>query len=172
MTAADVTLVAVGAPNTALPALANKQVDAVMAFEPMGGFCEVLKACRVVVDPRKGEGPADLLAVAGAGSVLSIRGDMLQKNPRAAAGFAAAMAEAEAFLQDPANYDAGLKVAMETFKLDMPKGPEVVASVYKTSRPFYRFSIDAKAVQAAADYLLATKQIEKAFDTSRLMHVR
>lgn len=172
MSAADVTLVAVGAPNTALPALANKQVDAVMAFEPMGGFCEVLKACRVVVDPRKGEGPAELLAVAGAGSVLAIRGDLLQKRPQAAAGFAAAMKDAEAFIQNPANWDASLKVALETFKIDIPKGTEVVTAVLKTSLPAYRFSLDPKAVQAAADYLLATKQLDKALDTSRLLHIK
>jgi NitT/TauT family transport system substrate-binding protein len=169
MSAADVTLVAVGAPNTALPALANKQVDAVMAFEPMGGFCEVLKACRVVVDPRKGEGPAELLAVAGAGSVLVVRGDLLQKRPRAATGFIAAMKDAEAFMQNPANWDATLKVAQDSFKIDVPKGSDVVTAVLKTSLSAYRFSLDPKSVQAAADYLLASKQLDKAVDTSRLL---
>jgi NitT/TauT family transport system substrate-binding protein len=172
MSAADVTLVAVGAPNTALPALANKQVDAVMAFEPMGGFCEVLKACRVVVDPRKGEGPAELLAVAGAGSVLVVRGDLLQKKPQAAAGFIAAMKEAEAFIQNPANWEASLKVAQDSFKIDIPKGAEVVTAVLKTSLPAYRFSMDPKSVQAAADYLLASKQLDKAVDTSKLLHIK
>lgn len=172
MSAADVTLVAVGAPNTALPALSNKQVDAVMAFEPMGGFCEVLKACRVVVDPRKGEGPAELLAVAGAGSVLTVRGDYIVKKPQVVAGFIAAMKDAEAFIQNPANQEAVLKVAQDSFKIDIPKGPEVVATVLKTSLTAYRFAMDPKAVQAAADYLLANKQLDKAVDTSRLLHGR
>ncbi len=169
MSAADVTLVAVGAPNTALPALTHKQVDAVMAFEPMSGFCEVLKACRVVVDPRKGEGPAELLAVANAGSVLTVRNDYLLKKPQAVAGFVAAMKENEAFMQNPANCDAVLKVSLDTFKIEIPKGPEVVAAVLKTSLPAYRFAMDAKSVQAAADYRLASKQLEKAFDTNRLV---
>lgn len=172
MSPADVTLVAVGAPNTALPALANKQVDAVMAFEPMGGFCEVLKACRVVVDPRKGEGPAELLAVAGAGSVLVVRGDLLQKKPQAAAGFIAAMKDAEAFMQNPANWEASLKVAQESFKIDIAKGAEVVTSVLKSTISAYRFSVDPKGVQAAADYLLASKQLDKAVDTSKLLHIK
>jgi NitT/TauT family transport system substrate-binding protein len=140
-----------------------------MAFEPMGGFCEVLKACRVVVDPRKGEGPAELLAVAGAGSVLVVRGDLLQKRPRAAAGFIAAMKDAEAFMQNPANWDATLKVAQDSFKIDVPKGSDVVTAVLKTSLSAYRFSLDPKSVQAAADYLLASKQLDKAVDTSRLL---
>ena len=172
MSAADVTLVAVGAPNTALPALANKQVDAVMAFEPMGGFCDVLKACRVVVDPRKGEGPPELLAVAGAGSVLAMRGELLQKKSQVAASFAAAMKDAEAFIQNPANWDATLKVALDTFKIDVPKGAEVVASVLKTSIGAYRFGVDPKSVQAAADYLVATKQLDKPFDTSKLLAIK
>ena len=100
LSAADVTLVAIGAPNTALPALTNKQVAAVMAFEPMSGCCEVLKACRVVVDPRKGEGPADALAVANAGAVLTVRNDAPQKKPQAVAGFVAPMKETEALMQN------------------------------------------------------------------------
>ena len=172
MTASDVILVAVGAPNTALPALANKQVDAVMAFEPMGGFCDVLSACRIVLDPRKGQGPADLLAVADAGSVLIMRSDYIQKKPQAAAGFIAAMKDAEAFIQNPANYAAVNKVAQDTFKIDIPKGSEVVTAVLKTSLPAYRFEMDPKAVQAAADYLLKSKQLEKAVDTSKFIYVR
>jgi NitT/TauT family transport system substrate-binding protein len=170
MSAADVTLVAVGAPNTALPALTNKQVDAVMAFEPMGGFCEVLKACRIVVDPRKGEGPPELLAVAGAGSVLVVRNDYILKKPQAVAGFVAAMKDTEAFMQNPANGDAVLKVAQDTFKIDLPKGGEVVAAVLKTTLTAYRFAMDPKAVQAAADYLLANKQLDKPLDTRRLIY--
>ncbi len=170
MSPSDVTLVAVGAPNTALPALANKQVDAVMAFEPMGGFCEVLKACRVMVNMRNGEGPAELLAVADAGSVLTVRSDYIQKKPQAVTAFIAAMKETETFMQNPANYDTVLKVSLETFKIDIPKGAEVVANVLKTSLPAYRFAMEPKAVQAAANYLLASKQLDKAQDTSRLIY--
>ncbi len=169
LNATDVTLVAVGAPNTALPALTNKQVDAVMTFEPMGGFCEVLKACRIIVDPRKGEGPPELLAIAGAGSVLTVRSDAFQKRPQAVAGFVAAMKEAEAFIQNPANQAASLKVAQDTFKVDLPNGPELVAAVFKSSSPQYRFAMDVKAVQAAADYLVTTKQLDKPFDTTSLL---
>jgi NitT/TauT family transport system substrate-binding protein len=170
MSAADITMVAVGAPNTALPALVNKQVDAVMAFEPMGGFCEVLKSCRIVVNMRNGEGPADLLAVADAGSVLTVRTDLIQKRPKAVAGFIAAMKETEVFMQNPANYDAVLKVSQDSFKIDIPKGPDVVANVLKNSLPAYRFAMEPKAVQAAANYLLASKQLEAAQDTSRLIY--
>ena len=170
LSAADVTLVAVGAPNTALPALMNKQVDAVMAFEPMAGFCQVLGACRVIIDPRRGEGPPDLLAVAGAGSVLTMRGDYLNKQAKTASAFIAAMKAAEAFVQNPANYDAVLKVAQDTFKIEMPKGPEVVTTVLKANIGAYRFAMDPASVKAAAEYMVATKQLDKVVDTTRLIH--
>ena len=82
------------------------------------------------------------------------------------------MKDAEAFIQNPANWDASLKVALDTFKIDIPKGTEVVTAVLKTTLSAYRFSLDPKAVQAAADYLLATKQLDKALDTSRLLHIK
>ena len=114
-------------------------------------------------------GLPELLAVANAGSVLTVRNDYLLKKPQAVAGFVAAMKETEAFMQNPANYEAVLKVSLDTFKIEIPKGPEVVAAVLKTSLPAYRFAMDAKSVQAAADYMLASKQLEKAFDTNRLV---
>ena len=170
MSAGDVTMVAVGAPNTALPALVNKQVDAVMAFEPMGGFCNVMKVCRVIVSLNDDQGPPGLVAASKAGSVLIARNDWIRAKPQALAGFAAAMKDAEAYMQNPANYDAVLKVAQTTFKIEMPQGPAVVADVLKRTLFAYRFGVDAKAVQLAADHLLATKQIDKAVDTSRLIH--
>ncbi len=170
MGAKDVTLVGVGSPNTALPALINKQVDAVMAFEPMGGFCEILGGCRMLVDPRKGEGPEQLLAVSNAGSVQSMRLETLQKKPKMVAAYIATMKEAEAFIQNPANYAAVLKIANDTFKIDVPRGPDVVASVLKNTIGIYRFAMDAKSVQAAADYLLASKQMANPVDTSKLIH--
>ncbi len=130
----------------------------------------MLKTCRVVVDPQKGEGPPELLAVAGAGSVPVLRNDYLLKNPQAVAGFIAAMEETEAFIQNPANDNAVLKVAQDGFRIELPKRAEVVAAVLKTSLPAYRFAMDPKAVQAAADYLLANKQLDKPLDARWLIH--
>jgi NitT/TauT family transport system substrate-binding protein len=80
------------------------------------------------------------------------------------------MKDTEAFMQNPANGDAVLKVAQDTFKIDLPKGGEVVAAVLKTTLTAYRFAMDPKAVQAAADYLLANKQLDKPLDTRRLIY--
>jgi NitT/TauT family transport system substrate-binding protein len=42
----DVTFVAVGGLPTALPALMNGQIDAVLGIEPLGAICDVAKQCR------------------------------------------------------------------------------------------------------------------------------
>ena len=65
----------VPATNTALPAIANKQIDAVMLFAPMDGFCAAMKICRVIVDPRKGEGPKEITQLNGASGPMTVRGD-------------------------------------------------------------------------------------------------
>jgi NitT/TauT family transport system substrate-binding protein len=172
MTADDVTIVAVGAPNTAFPAIAQKQVDALMLFTPMDGFCEVSKACRVVVDPRKGQGPADVLSVKGAAMLQVVRGDFLSKNAKAIAGYEQAMREAADFVQKPENFDAALKVAQDTFKITAPGGDKILELALRNSMPSFYFPADAKAFQSAAQYMQRTGQIDKEVDTSKLLVAR
>jgi len=169
MSADDVTIVAVGAPNTAFPAIAHKQVDALMLFTPMDGFCEVAKACRVVVDPRKGQGPADVLGVTGAAMLQVVRNDFLQKNATAIAGYRQAMQEAADFAQKPANFDAMLKVAQDTFKITAPGGEQILEVSLRNSVPSFHFAADPKAFQSAAQYMQRTGQIDNVVDTSKLL---
>jgi len=168
----DVTIVAVGAPNTAFPAIANKQIDGLVLFGPMDGFCEVSKACRVVLDPRKGEGPADILKLTGASVVLVGRADYTAKNAKTLDAFAAAMREAEAFIQAPANYAAVLKVAQDTARINAPGGDQILDISLRNGLPTFRFALDAAALQHAAEYLHRTGQVDKLVDTSRLMQLR
>lgn len=167
--ASDVTIIPVGAPNTALPAIANKQIDALMLFSPMDGFCAAMKVCRVIVDPRKGEGPQEILKLNGAAGPMTVRGEYAQKKSAALDSFAKAMRESEAFVQDPKNYDAVLKVVNDTFKIDGPAGAAAVDASLKASISGVRFTADPKALQYAADYLLATKQMNAAFDTKKIL---
>ncbi|MDM0043324.1 ABC transporter substrate-binding protein [Variovorax dokdonensis] len=169
MSADDVTIVAVGAPNTAFPAISQKQVDALMLFTPMDGFCEVSKACRMVVDPRKGQGPADVLSVTGAAMLQVVRGDFLAKNAKTIAGYDKAMREAADFVQKPANFDAALKVAQDTFKITAPGGDKILELALRNSMPSFHYQADAKAFQNAAQYMQSTGQISKVVDTSKLL---
>ena len=172
MSGSDVTIVPVGAPNTALPAIANKQIDALMLFAPMDGFCAAMKVCRVLVDPRKGEGPKEITQLNGATGPMTVRGEFAQKKGAALDAFAKAMRESEAFIQNPANFNAVLKVINDTFKVEGPAGAAAVEASLRNSIAGSRFGLDPKALQAAADYLHRTAQIDKTVDTSKLLQLR
>jgi len=172
MSGSDVTIVPVGAPNTALPALANKQIDALMLFAPMDGFCAAMKVCRVAVDPRKGEGPKEIVQLNGGATPMTVRGDFAQKKGATLDSFAKAMRESEAFIQNPANFAAVLKVANDTFKIEGAAGAAAVETSLRNSISGTKFSLDTKAFQYSADYLSSTQQIDKVFDTSKIVQLR
>ncbi|HMP09501.1 ABC transporter substrate-binding protein [Hydrogenophaga sp.] len=164
----DVTFVAVGAPNTGYPALLNKQVDAVMSFVPFDGFCDVMKTCRVAVLPAKNQGPAVLTNLNGAGGLYVMRSDFVQKNASTVAAFRRALHDAERFVTDPANTDELMQITFKYYRIDMPKGDEVLKSSVERFRSNMVVAVKPEAVQAAADYLFQTGQIDKAFDAGRL----
>jgi NitT/TauT family transport system substrate-binding protein len=159
MSAGDVTLVPVGAPDTALPALVSGQVDAVMSFEPMGAFCAVQASCRMLVDLRKGEGPSILQQGRAATTMQVVRADFARRKPQVVEAIRGAMAEAEAFAQDPANYDTMLALFREKFPLDRPDADRVRDAVLKGSLPAEHTHLDETALQTAADALVRTGQL-------------
>ncbi len=168
----DVIMVAVGAPNTAFPAIANKQIDALVLCTPMDGFCEVAKACTVVVDPRKGQGPADIIKSRGASMLQVIRGDYAAKNAESVEAFSKVMREAEVIAQNPANFSAMLKIASDTFKIATEGGDKVLEISLRNTMPGLRFAADAQALQHVAQYNFKNGQIDKVVDTSKLLYAR
>ncbi|VTU38414.1 ABC transporter substrate-binding protein [Variovorax sp. PBL-E5] len=164
----DVTFVAVGSPNTGYPALLNKQVDAVMSFIPFDGFCDVLKTCRIAVLPAKGEGPKVLTDLNGAGGLYVMRRDYTQKNPATVEAFVKALNEAERFTADPANGAELLQITLKYYRIEMPKGDEILKSSLDRFRANMIVKVKKPAVQAAADYLQQTGQLDKSFDAARL----
>ena len=169
LSADDVTLVPVGAPNTALPALSSGQIDAAMSFEPMGGLCKVQKSCRMLVDLRKGEGPPDLQVVRGAATLLTVRADYAERKPQVVTGLRAALRDAETFVQDPANRNAVLQVLRETWELPGADADQIRAVVLDDSMSALKSSLDAKALQSGADTMVRAGQIDKRIDTSTLL---
>jgi NitT/TauT family transport system substrate-binding protein len=169
MKADDVTIVAVGAPNTAFPAISRGQIDGLVLFTPMDGFCEVSKACRVVVDPRQGAGPADIVKTSGAGVVLVARSDFRAKNEASLTALERALREAEKLAQDPANFAAMFKIAEATFKINAPGGDKVLEVSLKNNLKSFKFDVEPKALQHIAEYMHRGGQIDKLVDTSRLL---
>ena len=160
----DVSFVAVGGPNTAYGALVSKQVDFLMMFEPAGAMCIVLKTCKVVWRAGTDREPADIFATNGGGNGLVFTQEYIDRNPHVIDAVIRAMREADAFINDPKNFDETLKIAQQYFRFDMPKGDEVLATAMKIANDTntYRAGIDRKAIQKNLDLLLETKQIEKA----------
>jgi NitT/TauT family transport system substrate-binding protein len=165
----DFTFVANGAPNTAYGTLMSKQVDANMSFEPSGALCEVLKTCRVLYRAALSEKPAELFAINGAASNFVVTQEMLDKNGAAVEAFVNALKDAEAFIQDPKNFDESLKIAESFFKFEFPRGDEVMKEALRVAIPAYKASISRPSVKAISDYLLATKQIDTPVDPARIV---
>jgi NitT/TauT family transport system substrate-binding protein len=138
----------------------------------MDGFCEVSKACTIVIDPRKGQGPADILQTSGASMVTAVRGDYAAKNADVVAAYTKAMAEAEVIAQNPANFAAMLKIANDTFKISSEGGDKVLEVALRNTLPGYKFPVDAKALQHIAEYNFRNAQIDKVVDTSKLLYAR
>jgi NitT/TauT family transport system substrate-binding protein len=164
----DVTIVPVGGPSTAYAALVNKQIDAAVSYEPMGAFCSVLKTCRVYAMLGQGEWPKELDALDGAQLPFVMRSDYVAKNPKVVAAFQNALRDSEAYIKS-ASFDELLRISKKNFSLDNPRADELLASTLRNSLPGYVSRIDAKAVQAASDYMLRTGQLDKPFDTSGLV---
>ena len=157
LSADDVTFVAVGAPNTAFPALTKGQVDVVMTFSPSDGMCSVLKACRVIVDPRRGEGPKSILNTRGGAGVLLVKSDWAATHGAEVAALRQALAKAEAYVQDPAQFDEVLTVLNATFGLKLPQAEKIAEAVLRNGITTFRAQGDVAAMQAVADGMTATK---------------
>ena len=169
MKESDVTVVAVGGPNTSYPALVNKQIDAVVSFEPMGAFCEVLKTCRIALWLSKGEGPKELTLLAGAYVPMVVRADYAEKNPKVIVALRSAFKDAETFIQSSSNFDELMRIAKKYYKIDNPRADELIATTLHNSIPSFYSELDPKALQAASDYMLRTGQLSKPLDTSGLV---
>ena len=172
MNAEDVTFVAVGGPNTAYGALVSKQVDAIMMFEPAGAMCTVLATCRVIWRGAADKLPAEQYALNGGGSGLVFNQDYIDKNPQVIEAVIRAMKDADAFINNPANFDETVKIAESYFKFDMPKGDEVLRTSLRLANnaKTYTAAINRNAVKAGLDFMVETKQLDKAPPISEFVY--
>lgn len=99
----DVTWLGVGLSPTALPALKAGRVDAFITLSPGPTLVTALGLGEVLVDLRKGEGPANFKGVTYQG-VTTLR-KTAQTKPKAVDGLIAAHAKAYCWVRDPKNFD-------------------------------------------------------------------
>ncbi|NBY70354.1 MAG: ABC transporter substrate-binding protein [Betaproteobacteria bacterium] len=157
LTANDVTFVAVGAPDTAFPALTRGQVDLIMTFPPTDGMCEVLKACRVVVDPRKGQGPKSLLATRGGSGSMAVKTEWAAANPQTVAAIRRTLDLSEAFIANPANFGRTLEILRKTFALQLPNAEQIAEVALRNSISNFKARGNVPAIQAVANAMTENK---------------
>lgn len=61
-----------------------------------------------------------------------------------------------------------MEITLKYYRLDMPKGDEVLRSSLKRFQSAFVADVKKSAIQAAADYLYATGQIPRPFDVGSL----
>lgn len=166
LSANDVTMVAVGAPNTAFPALTKGQVDLIMSFSPADGMCEVLKACRVVVDPRKGQGPQSILSTRGGAGAMMVRADWAAANAPTIAAIRQAMDKAEAYIANPANFNDVLTVLKQSFGMQLAKADEIAESALRNSIATFKAKVNVGAMQKVADSMSDNKLLPARVDVA------
>lgn len=166
----DVSFVAVGAPNTGYPALISGQVDAVQSIEPTGTMCEFLKTCREIWRAATAPEPKEIAATNGAGAAFVLRQDDIDQKPDVVEAFVKTARDAEAFIQNTANFDEVVKIANNYFKFDLPNGEGLMTATLRRVLPAYKVSISRPALKAAADYMYETKQITAPFDYTTLIY--
>jgi len=166
----DYTYVAVGMTNTSHGALMSQQIDASMTYEPSASMCNVLKSCTAVYRGAYATEPKEIGGTNGASADMFVTQEMIEKSPKVIDGLIAAAKEAEAFIQNPANFPEALKIAKTYFEFKMPKGDEVMEVSLKSNLPSYKAGVSRDALKQIAANMLEMKQIPAPFDTSKIVY--
>jgi NitT/TauT family transport system substrate-binding protein len=166
----DFIYVAVGAPATSYGALNSKQIDASMSFGPSASLCDVLKTCRTLYILGDAKEPPEVAKTEGASSNMVVRQETIDTAPHVVEAIIAASKDAEAFVQNPANFDELLKIAQVEAQFNFPGGREVGIMAIKRYLPGFKAAISRSAAQQIADNMLEMKQIEQRFDTSKVIY--
>lgn len=169
----DVTYVAVGGPATAYAALAvGKQVDAVIMFQPLTQLCQFNKTCATVIDMTAGEGPDAVRAMNGASVPFVMRREMVESNLPLVQAFYAAMRDAAAWFNDPANFEELIKIYTPLISFgELPGADELRRSWIKSVIPAYSkdLSVKRSSVKAIIDFYTEAKEIDRPVDPAKVI---
>lgn len=168
----DVTFVATGGVPTSYGALQSKQVDAVFSYDPVGVICDLAKSCKVAWRADADKDPAEMFATNGGVVNQVFMQEYIDKNPHVVEAFIKSVKEADAFVNNPANFAEVLAISTKYFKLEMPQGDAILAANLKRyiATGNYHAAINRKSVQANLDMTLTTKQVEKILPLSDLIY--
>jgi ABC-type nitrate/sulfonate/bicarbonate transport system substrate-binding protein len=169
----DVTVIGVGGPQTAYTSMVvGKQIDAAVTFSPAAELCAATEACDVIVDMRKGEGPKLFNEEAASGVMFVTRREFADGNPELMAAFYAAMKDAAAWMQDPANLDELVSMYKSSLTVKGVPDPDRLVhdwignSVSKYSTDLH---VNRDGIKTAIDFAVAHKMLDKPVDVSKIV---
>ncbi|SLN66543.1 ABC transporter substrate-binding protein [Oceanibacterium hippocampi] len=156
--------VAVGSPSAQYAALAAKQIDGVMGFEPLPTICEDSTLCYNLVDLRKGQGSEVGRGGSAVTYVASTR--FTEKNPKLLDAFRQASAEAIEWSSKPENFPEVMAIAKKYFKLgDLPDAEAVTERLVRNQVNGYHWVLPRDGIEAYYTFLAKEKADVPAFDT-------
>ena len=171
MPADSATFIAVGAPSTAYSALAAKQIDAALTWDPVPSICNATKACDTAVDMRKGQGPPDLLAMNGTFVVWYARREWVDKNGPLVDAFVRSTGAATAWVKDPKNFAEALEIAKKRVTLgDVPNKDQVLNEVVKVIIDLYGLGFKRSSIEAFHTFMLNNKVLDKPLNVDSLIY--
>ncbi len=158
---AKATFIAVGGPSTAYLSLSSGQVDAALTWAPMPAICQVLKTCKIAWAQADAKEPKVLTLDAGANNLLVATRPYIKANPHVIAAIRAAAQEAEAWIQDPANFQELVAIVKRDFEIKLERGDEILAQAVRNAIPAYKTTFDPKGVKGAAKFAAALKMANR-----------
>lgn len=158
--------VAVGGPTTAYPAIKAGQIDGFLAFEPMQTLGRVEGASEVIVDLRRGDGPADFKDVAY--NTWWALGSTVKSQPAVIEAFQKTVAQANDFILDEANFDEVVKQLRPVFPYESLDDAGF-RQLIKDTIPTVGNEVTERSVTAWSDFLLKVKLIDKAVTRGELV---
>jgi NitT/TauT family transport system substrate-binding protein len=164
LSADSATYVAVGGVTTAVPALRGGVVDAAMMFGTGPELAEALGVGKIVLDYRKGVGPAALQALRGATLSWQAYGPYIEKNQDAVAAFTRANNEAIAWIQNAQNRDELYKIIGDRMKLPdtLANSQETLKRIVDVHASLLAPHVPRSAFEGYNAYLISLKQIPAA----------
>lgn len=163
----DVVFVAVGAPAAQYAALAAKQIDGVMGFEPLPTICDSSPLCSNLVDLRKGQGP--VIGRGGAAVTYVAARSLIQNNPAVVDAFRQASAEAIEWSSKPENFGQVMDIVRKYFTLgNLPDAEAVTERLVKNQVASYHWVLNRDGMKAYVANL--TKDKPGAPDVSSMIY--
>jgi len=162
----DVTWLAVGLSPTALPALKAGRVDAFITLSPGPTVAKALGLGDVLVDLRKGEGPADFKGVTYQG-VTTLRKTATSR-PKAVAGLIEAHTKAYCWVRDPKNFEELLGI-LKTKLAVSELTDEQFRQVVKDEIPVLKLTFPKESFPVWNEFLLKSKMLKSPLVADELL---